>query len=411
MFRRLALDNSILLIQYAVGGLVPLLLIPHIVRSVGLSAFGGIAVGLAWANYGAVIVQYAFNLSGPHQLAQLSPADTTKAVVWRILSAKGVLLAAVLAGVLVAVVLGGASLRAPGRWLPLVALPLGAALNTGWHLQTEGRFAWVSGVSIVGAMTSLVIGFGLVRGGEPESVLFAAVALCVGPLIAGVGTLTLSALLLRRLPWPVGWRSPWRTLTDGWPLFASQFTAALYGSSGPIVIATLAGAEQAGAYSAIERLTTAVAGACLLTHTAAYPRLAALYQASRSEYWKLLGLVVRIYVALAGTVALLVAVLWSPFQRFVLGRVSSGHGSLVVAGLVWLVLAVFGTAVTGYLTVSGNSSRVLPLTLKLLVFSFVLGVPGVLVFGAWAWLGAVSAAQALVLVVAYRAWNERTAMT
>lgn len=405
MLRTLFFHNGLLIVQYAVTGLVPVLLVPYVVRQIGLSAYGGLAIAIAWATYGSVVVQYAFQLSGPQRLAQLASGDSEKLVVCRVVSAKLVLLSAVLAATTVGATLSGVT---TGQLVVLMLLPLAASMNSAWHLQASGRFLELSALSIIGALIALVIGFSFVDGGGDNSAFFAAVALTVGPLFVGVGTLLLSAQRLAGQCPPAAWQSPWAELREGWPLFSSQFCAALYSASGPILIGWLAGQEQAGAYGALERLTNAIAGACLLTHVAAYPKLAILYRTDRRTYLRVIGVVIGVYLLAATLVTLGVLAFWQPALFFLFGTEYAGQELLVLSGLVWLSLGIFGTAYTGYLTVSGQSQLVFPLTLKILALSFLIGVPGVFVWGAWAWLVGLSLAQLLVIVGGWRAWMNET---
>ena len=69
------------------------------------------------------------------------------------------------------------------------------------------------------------------------------------------------------------------------------------------------------------------------------------------------------------------------------------------------MLGVFGTALTGYLTVSGRSSEVWPLTLKVLISSVVIGVPGVFMFGGVGWLAALVISQFFVLHAGFKHWR------
>jgi len=414
MLRQFALNNLALVLQYAVSGLVPLLLIPHIVRELGLAQFGALAIALAWANYGALTVQYAFHLSGPRRLAQLSARETALEIVCRIGSAKLVLLGAV--GVALAIgALAAAAVGHPvsvPQVLLLVLVPVGAALHTGWHLQAAGRFAAVSALSMLGVILAMVTGLTGVAAHAPGALLLAALALGVGPLWTGASTLAASMRLLshthegagRR----AGWRTPWAELREGWPLFASQLTSALYTASGPIVVGLLAGVEEAGAYSAVERVTTAVGGACLLVHTAAYPKLAELYSRDRRAYLRLLRIVLTAYISLTGMVAIGAVLAWQPILHFLLGAAGGSYGPMLAAGLVWVLLGIFGTILTGYLTVRGEGDRVLPLTARVLALSFLLGIPGVLVWGSWAWMAALCTAQVLVLAAGWRAWQAET---
>jgi PST family polysaccharide transporter len=407
VLRNLAFNNLVLIAQYGVGGLVPLLLVPHIVRVVGLGPFGSLAVALAWANYGAVIVQYAFQYSGPRQLAQLRAGETEKTVVCRVASAKLVLLSGVLPAMgLVAVAMHtDPPQMSAAQGVLLLGLPLAWAMHSGWHLQAIGRFATVCGASIFGTLSALVVGFNFVRLDNEYALVAAAAALSLAPLIAGLGTLLASARLLVQQRQKAGWQAPWGELREGWPLFSSQFVSALYGISGPIIVAALAGLEQAGALSAVERVCYAIVGACMLTHTAAYPKLARLYGVDRKAYLHMLGTVIGVYLVAATCVVAAVLAYWDLILHFLFGAQATEYGSLVAAALVWLLLGIFGTALTGYLTVSGQGHAVLPLTLRILTLTMCIGIPGVLAFGAWAWMAALAASQGLVLAAGCRAWR------
>jgi PST family polysaccharide transporter len=414
MIRRLALNNIVLVFQYAVGALVPLLLIPHIVRELGLAQFGALAIALACANYGALIVQYGFHLSGPYELTNVRPGETATDVICRIAAAKGVLFGLVM--LVLAIATGvtaamGESFTAAQVWL-LSAIPFAAALHTGWHLQVLGRFGSVAILSISGAGLSLVLGLNGVSAEAESNQFLAALALSLGPVWVGAGTLLTSALLLPRgdntIKSRLGSLKPWSVLGEGWPLFASQFVSALYTASGAIVVGVLAGVEQAGAYGAIERVSSGLVGVCLLIHAAAYPTLVQLYESSRTSYIRLMRFVLLGYLVLAATAAFVAALAWVPLLQFVLGPQGTQYAPLLSVALVWILLGIFGTALTGYLAARGDGQLVLPLNLKVLAVSFLLGVPGTVVWGAWAWMAALCVAQIVVLAAGWRAWSIET---
>ena len=83
------------------------------------------------------------------------------------------------------------------QWLLLALLPLGACFHTGWHLQVAGRFLWLCAISIIGAIAALSTGFLFVQDAEPASIVAASLALGIGPLLTGSGTLIASFLLLK----------------------------------------------------------------------------------------------------------------------------------------------------------------------------------------------------------------------
>lgn len=412
MLRQIAINNAVLAIQYGISGLVTVLLIPHLVHELGLSGYGTLVIALAWANYGSIIVQYAFQLSGPKHLNQLRHGQSATEVVLTIISAKLTLLAIVLLffG-------GGAWLtlhldigpNLPQAWL-LVALPLAATMNTAWHLQAIGKFTIVSLISILSALFAMCVGFMGVQGGNASALLMASLALSIGPLTTGLGTLlaSLKVITNSQLVNKLVWHSPWEELRIGWPLFVSQFVATLYSASGPLIIGFISGIEEAGAYGVIERIFSAVISVCLLTHTAAYPKLAQLYLSDRMLYLKLLRFVVSTYLTFVVLIIIAIVPYWNSLMHYFLGESTINRDLLLAFSLIWIALSIFGSVLTGYLTVSGQSNRVLPLTMLILIISLTLGIPSVITWGAWGWLASLCVSQLTVLAYSIRVYHSET---
>lgn len=404
-FREVSLNSLMLALQYGASALVPLILVPHIVRTVGVATFGNIAVALAWATFGGTAVQYAFQLTGPKRVAQMAPRETPTGIFAEISLAKVVLF------VCVVPVVGAITYKtvpADARaidMLIILALPAAAVLNSAWYLQALNRFVWISAAAAIGSAAALWYGFHEVVDVSARSIWAAAGACVLGPLIAGAGTMVAAGAFVdfrSRLAAAV---RAGRALKEGWPLFASQFVATLYGASGPIFISHLSGDADAGAYGAVDRFVAAIMGLCLLAHTAAYPRLANTYGQDRMGYRRLLLLVVGAYTATTACLAIGGWAFHTEVERFLLGKPQS-YSALLGCGLVYLVVGVFGTAVTGYLTVSGRAHEVLPLTLKVLAISFVLGIPAALLWGGAGWMASRVLAQIPVLTAAMSYWRE-----
>jgi hypothetical protein len=91
--------------------------------------------------------------------------------------------------------------------------------------------------------------------------------------------------------------------------------------------------------------------------------------------------------------------------QFLYSGKSGDYYELLFFGLAWLVLGIFGPALTGFLTVSGRSREVWPLTLKILVLSVSMGVPGVMLFGSAGWLAALVLSTFVVLHSGYKIWR------
>ena len=395
-----------LLFQYAVGSLVPLFLVPHIVKVIGLAEYGHLAVLMAWGNYGSVVIQYAFQMTGPKRLASLASGETPASVFIDIAFAKLLLLSLVLP-VLAVFALVSMPLESVSSfaWVLLFAMPIAVGLNAAWFLQAKGDFFQVCILAIIGSLLTLFIGFRFINTGDSGAVDFAIVVSVFGAVFTGIGTLLLVIFSIKKEACAWKLKRAINALKDGWHLFISQFVSMLYSASGPVVINCLLDSKAAGAYSVTERIFGAFLSAALLTHTAAYPRLASTYVNNRAVYWKILKFILAGYLSVTTIIAVLAWLLRGHVMKFLYGEINNSHELLLFSGSIWLVMGIFGTALTGYLTVSGRGREVWPLNLKILILSIVMGIPGVLFFGSAGWLAALVLSQFLVLQTGVKYWR------
>lgn len=405
MIRHIIKANSILLIQYAVGSLVPLLLIPHIISVIGLSEYGNLAVLMAWGGYGAAIVQYSFNLTGPKRVMQLKPGETTAGVFIEIFAVKIILLFGVLIFTAFIFLFISNEIKMNYAWLILLAIPAAASFNSIWLLQSQDKFLHICVMSIAGSLLTLFIGFYFIKKTNENSFYFAVIASILGILFVGFFTFIISIFILKIDSFKVKIINIINSLKDGWNLFVSQFISMAYSASGPIVINYFVNSEAAGAYSVTERVVSALMAAALLTHTAAYPRLASSYNNDRVSYWRIIKIILIGYVVATMTASLIIWTERDSVLSFLYGSSSEDQSSLLLFGLIWLVTGIFGTTLTGYLTVSGQSAAVWPLTLKILIVSLLLGILGIKMLGGYGWLVGLLAAQSIVFHTGFKYWK------
>lgn len=409
MLRRLVSDNVMLGVQYAAASLVPLVLVPHFVRTLGPSGFGVIAMLVAAAGLASVVVQYAFALTGPAELAQRGNGRTAREVLLDTLVARLLLLAPLLSlGPILLLYLSGTARTVA---FVLFALPISAALNTGWFLQATERLPVLVILGVAATAASLLVGFLQVAPESPNGLLWAATALSIGPMVQGVGTLAVTLATLPRERGKASVAGGIAALKRSRTIFASQFVAALYAQVGPLVVGAVAGLNAAGLYGAIERVGNAVQAALALTHTAAYPRLAQHFGASfeqRAAYVRLVRLVLLLQAAAIFTLGLALVLVGDAVQRFLFGFASPSTAALLWTAFAWIVLSIFGPLVTGYWTVSGQSARILPLTWRVLLVSLPLGAALAWLLGGAGWLLGLVAGQLLVAFHALRAYRQLT---
>lgn len=412
MWRRLLTDNAALGLQYAASALVPLLLIPHFVRVLGLQTYGALAILVAVMSFATVIVQYAFHLTGPAEHGGLQGRPGARQLFLDILLARTLLLVGVVTAAAVMLAAIAWLLPAQSAMLRngalLLLLPLAATLNAGWYLQARGAFGVLAVLSVVSVCAALAIGFLAVTPADPSSSR-AAFALGVGPLLLAIGSL---AWALGRLPDEPGRPSldgALNALARGRAAFLSQFVAALYSLAGPLVVGALSGVRAAGLYSAVERPAAALQAALGLTHTAAYPRAASTFAAgNRARYLALLRQVLLLNAVAVAGLGLLLASQLDAVARFVFGEAQAEGRTLIWLAYIWIALGIFGPMVTGYFTVRGTPREILRLTSIVLLVSLPAGVVGAALFGGAGWLAAAIAGQLVVAARAWQAWREES---
>lgn len=367
-------SNAILALQYLIASFVPIILIPHIVKVLGLDVYGSLTILQAIGGYGAVIVQYAFQLTGPKRIAHQKNANSLDEALFEITLAKGILLLAVFFLVTLALALNG-SFSTVGRFgeVILFALPVAAALNSAWFLQAVNKFFLTSIISISSTLLTIFIGFNYISNEILYSIDVAVIIIFLNPIIVGAGTLVISIKYIKVRRFKLNFKGAIKEILIGRHLFLSQSFSLAYSASGPLIIGIILDSKSAGAYSVIEKVISAMSGGALLTYTVAYPRLATEYIKNRQNYWNFLRWVIVFYLL---STTLIAVIIW--VWRYEVLDYLYGYGSaylpLLFFGLFWFVLGILGSALTGHLVISGNGGRIWIITLQVLLsFSTVWG--------------------------------------
>ena len=398
-------SNAILALQYFVASSVPIILIPHIVKVIGLDVYGSLAILLAIGGYGAVTVQYAFQLTGPKRVAQQKNISSLDKVLSEITLAKGIILLAVFFLMAMALALNS-SFSKVGSFgaLILFALPAAAAINSAWFLQALNKFFLTSIISIFSTLLTLFIGFSYISDESLYSIDIAVIVSILNLVIVGVGTFFVSLKYAKIHRRKLNFRGAINEIRLGGHLFLSQSFSLAYSASGPLIIAVILDSKSAGAYSVIERVMLALIGGASLTYTVAYPRLATEYIQNRKNYWYFLKWVVMLNLSCTSLLAITIWV-WRYEVLIYLYGSGSEYLELLFFGLCWFVLGMLGSALTGHLVISGNSDRIWIINIQILSSSIIFGIFGVVYFGPSGWLAGLVLSQIIVLFYGYKFWG------
>lgn len=299
--------------------LIPLVVMPVIVRVLGVELFGRISYAQNIVNYLTLLVNFGFEYSATRQIAI---AENDKAaqqrVFWSVMAIKCLLL------MVSFMVLGVLSFTFPHAqqdttlyWYTALT-NVGVVLYPTWYLQGRQdipRMAWTNfGIKLLGAVMIL-------------AVIHAAWQYRMYPLLLSVanivGGLTALVYVIRRydLGRPrvdrkmVG--ESWRL---GWPIFVNTLFISLYTTANLTILGLYADDVQVGYFSGAQRLIIAI-NMCVVmpVSTAIFPRMSQMFAESQESGWRYFRKVLLGSVVAAGVVSVVTYVAAPWVVRIMLG--------------------------------------------------------------------------------------------
>ncbi len=327
---------------YAAQGLnylVPLIVLPYLLRVLGPVPFGAIAFAQSFATYLQILTDFGFNFSATRSvsLCRDQPQDLAR-IFWTTLAAKaGLLLAAAL--VLFPVVWYLPVLHRHGTVIGLSCLAvLGSVLLPQWYWQGLERMRTMVIMQVGGKLCMLAAVFALVH--APSDEAKAAAILALPALLAGGACLAAVAFMD-----PVRWYRPtardvWDAMTSSWHLFVSGAATSLYVNSNVFLIGLICGDYQVALYSLANKIALAVFGMLTPIAQAAFPRASLLFGRAVPEGKAFVRRLSRYVAVLAGALSVgLVASAGELVKAFGGPRFVGAVPVLRIMGLLPLALA------------------------------------------------------------------------
>ena len=344
--RRKLLTNTLWL--YSLQGLnylLPMLVLPYLIRVLGVGNYGVIAVAQAFAQYFTIFTDYGFNLSATKRIAVANSDDggTVRQTFWGVLLIKSTLLVAgflLLLGITLAIPAMAAMRTA---YLVAYLAVLGNVLFPVWYFQGIEKMKSISIITGVSRIVTVGSVFFLVRG--PNDTLRALALQSSAPLLAGVVGFAVAA------------RSNWNgaalpaaadlrlLLREGWHLFVSTAAVTLYTNTNVFLVGMLGGVAQAGYFSAAEKVIRAAQGLLIPLTQVLFPHVNTLVKESRQRAVRFVRKSL-LSIALPTFAGSLVILLCSPLlSRLAFGFVNATTNST----LRWISFIPFLVAISNIL--------------------------------------------------------------
>ena len=386
------LRNSLLLLifqltQYA----VPLVTLPYLARGLGVHEFGVLALAIALTNYGLLLTDWGFNLTGVQQTAsRRGDPGSLRHMFWQIAYARlGLCFLSIVAACLAAQAVAGWHLAAVTLILSLQLVP--HAVTPNWLVQGLEHMGDFTFANFCGRILTVPLTIALVN--EPQDIGFAVfIQVVASTIIAGLMIRSANRSVALWPPARVDRAEIRNQVRRGWDVFLSQATIPLYAQTTMVVLGALHGPAMAAAFNGPDRIRRAAQTLTWPISAAAHPRISALLPVDKAAGLRLIVRLGLLQAALAAILSIVMVLAAEPIVRIVLGESFAASAPIlqVLAALPFLgcLTNVLGVQTLQPLGMARQYSRVV---LGSVVLTFLAFVPLCL------WLGAWGTAAAMVL--------------
>jgi len=376
-------DNVIsLYVLQGLNYLIPIAVLPYLVRVLGLDMYGLMAFAQSFAQYFTILTDYGFGFSATRDIArQRDDNEAISRIFCSVLTIKLalLLLGAVVAGIVIAVV-PRFHHNAPFFLAAYLAV-VGNTLFPVWYFQGIERMRYISVVIGISKLAAAIALFAFVH--RPQDALLAITIQSLGTLVGGAIGFVLAFGRFHiqvRLPR----RQDLRTaLVEGWHLFISTAAVSLYANTNVFLVGLIAGNIEAGYFSAADKLIRAMQGLTVPVAQAVFPHVNQLVSQSRERALRF----TREMLKWIGAITLLPSALMLIFARQI-ATLAFGHAAIGSTPVLrWIAFLPFVIALSNIFGVQTmipfgldvQFSRILILAG---VFNIILAVPLIHIFGA-----------------------------
>jgi O-antigen/teichoic acid export membrane protein len=309
-----------ILALYTVQGLnylLPLIVLPYLLRVLGPGNYGAIVFAQALVGYLIILTDFGFNFSATREvsIARDNPAQLAR-IFWTTLLCKALLLTAG-AVVIWPVILAVPALARHSELIGISGLlVVGNVLLPQWYFQGLEQMRMLAIGQVAAKALGVLATFALVR--SPRDELIAGAVLSMPAVLAG-----LICLLSVRFIAPVRWYRPRLpdvkgALASAWPLFLSGAVTSLYVTSNAFLLGLISGDTAVALYGVGNKVTQAAFNLFTPVLQAIYPRASRVFGRSVEEGRALLRQMAAWLAAPAGLLSVAV-IAAAPFIVRVLG--------------------------------------------------------------------------------------------
>jgi O-antigen/teichoic acid export membrane protein len=299
--------------------LLPLALVPYLVRVLGPAHYGSLGFSVATVQYFVLLTDYGFNLSATREIAAMSSDKTgVSRLFWSVTACKTTLALVGLA------ILGTLIWLVPYFWENRVVLLLSYLMVVGNILFPIWLFQGLQNMQVImicGVLSRfLVLPLTFVFVHSPDDTWVAAATQSGANVVCGL--MGIGFIAHSRI---ISWIRPSisdlkRTYSDGWHVFLATAAVNLYTTSNTVILGLVCGNYAVGQFVAVDKIRQAVQNLLATISQAAFPHSSALMSSDREKGLRFVKKLLIFQPALTFVISLSLFVLAEPIVSIALGK-------------------------------------------------------------------------------------------
>lgn len=270
-FNKLAENITSLISLKGAEYILNFILFPYLVRVLGVERFGAIVFMQSVVQYGVILVDYGFNLTGPRDIARAYQKEQISRIFSNIMAGKFLLFLVVTLGSVFMIQLFKTieyEFDSKLYWT-VYLLVLGNLVFPVWFFQGIQQMRYITIFNIIARSITVALVFTFVK--VPDDYLLAALFQSMTLLLAGL----FSLVIIRKnfsyvMVWPT-WIGIKNTLIDGWHIFVSTIAINIYTTTNTVVLGALTNNTVVGYFGTANKLIDCVKGVMFTLNQAVYP--------------------------------------------------------------------------------------------------------------------------------------------
>ncbi|PIQ86141.1 MAG: flippase [Candidatus Omnitrophica bacterium CG11_big_fil_rev_8_21_14_0_20_43_6] len=336
--RKIVLGNftSLTTLQ-GISYILPLIILPYLIRAVGMEKFGLIAFAQALVQYFVILTDYGFSLSATRSIALIGEHKKQVSALFSSVMTVKLIFAAISFLILCAILYFIP--RFKEDWLVYLlsfGTVIGNTLFPVWFFQGKEKMSYIAIVNVISGITYAICIFMFIKG--PDNYLLVPLLGSLLAIISGILGLYIAfkkfrlAFVLQR------YADIKREIKTGWDIFISILAINIYTTSRVFAVGLLTNNVLTGYYSVAERIANVIQTFPMDSFTrAVYPRISHVFARNKQ---RAAAIMYRIQdgITLGFVISLPIAYLIAPW---IINLASGGAYQEVVFTFRLLLAAVF----------------------------------------------------------------------